>query len=302
MNDVEHGARVPFLRAMGIRLTEVGDRHAVMEVDVGLDHRNYYGGAHGGLIASLVDSVCFFARPLIPSGLRLTTTSLAVTYIRPARVGDHLVARSQLLHLGRRTASLSVQVADGGGRLVAHGSATLMVLDEAPGDPAGQGAHDPPEALAARAPAADDGRVRLTLPQPYEELPHTADVGIAVAGATPEETLARLVLALGAMLSGGGEVSARGEELLVTAGGPDLAQVAVATLREVLFRFATRHLVPCACEARSVTPAGAELTVAFGPYDEALHGEGVDVKAVTYHGARFERAAKGWRAQVILDI
>lgn len=131
--ELEPGNRIPLLRTLGIRLTEIGDHHAVMEVDVADIHRNYYGGAHGGLIATLVDTVCFFPRPLIPSGLRLTTTSLTVTFVRPAEVGDHLVARSELLHLGRRTASLSARVADGGGRLLAHGTATLMVLEERQG-------------------------------------------------------------------------------------------------------------------------------------------------------------------------
>ncbi|HVP67306.1 MAG TPA: PaaI family thioesterase [Anaeromyxobacteraceae bacterium] len=127
--DLEHGERIPLLKTLGIHLTEVGERHAVMEVDVADLHRNYYGGAHGGLIATLVDTVSFFPRPLVPSGLRLTTTSLTVAYIRPAKVGDHLIARSELLHLGRRTASVAARVTDGSGRLVAHGTATLMVLE-----------------------------------------------------------------------------------------------------------------------------------------------------------------------------
>ncbi len=126
--ELEHGNRIPLLRTLGIRLTEVGDRHAVMEVEVSDAHRNYYGGAHGGLIATLVDTVAFFPRPLIPSGTLLTTTGINVAYVRPAAVGDRLRARSELLHLGRRTASLSVKVEDGKGRLVAHGTVTLLVL------------------------------------------------------------------------------------------------------------------------------------------------------------------------------
>jgi acyl-CoA thioesterase len=126
--ELEHGNRIPLLRTLGIRLTEVGERHAVMEVEVGDTHRNYYGGAHGGLIATLVDTVAFFPRPLIPSGTLLTTTGINVAYVRPAAVGDRLRARSELLHLGRRTASLSVKVTDGRDRLVAHGTVTLLVL------------------------------------------------------------------------------------------------------------------------------------------------------------------------------
>jgi len=129
-SELELATRIPLLGTLGIRLTEIGDRHAVMEVDVALAHRNYYGGAHGGLIATLVDTVSFFPRPLIPAGRKLTTTSLTVTYVRPAQVGDRLSARCELLHLGRRTASLSARVQDGGGRLVAHGTVTLLILED----------------------------------------------------------------------------------------------------------------------------------------------------------------------------
>ena len=144
--------------------------------------------------------------------------------------------------------------------------------------------------------------VRLALPQPYEEISHTADVGLAARGATAEEALSRLVLALAALLSGGGAVAPAGECALAVSGGADLAQTAVAVLREVLFRFATRRELPCSCEVRALSAGHAELSVGFGHYDPLLHAEGADVKAVTYHGARFEPDPAGWRAQVILDI
>jgi acyl-CoA thioesterase len=125
---LESANSIPFLAALGIRLVEIGDRHAVMQVEVGPDHRNYFGGVHGGLIATLVDTVCFFPRPLLPSGREVTTTSLAVSYVRAPKLGDVLTSRSDLLHLGRRTASLAVRVEDQRGALVAHGTATLLVL------------------------------------------------------------------------------------------------------------------------------------------------------------------------------
>lgn len=131
---IASGNAIPMLRTLGIRLAEIGELHAVMEVTVTEKHCNYYGGAHGGLIATLMDSVCFFPRPLLPSGLPVTTSSLSVSYVGPARLGDRLTARSELVHLGRRTASLTVRVVDGDGRLVAHGSATLIVLREAAGE------------------------------------------------------------------------------------------------------------------------------------------------------------------------
>jgi len=94
---------IPLLKTLGIVAEEIGDRYAVMRVTVDERHLNYYGGAHGGLIATLVDTVCFFPAPLLPAGLAVTTSSLNVNYLRAVQPGETLVARSEIVHLGRRT-------------------------------------------------------------------------------------------------------------------------------------------------------------------------------------------------------
>lgn len=125
---LESGNAIPLLRTLNIQLKEIGENFSVMEVTVSDAHRNYFGGAHGGLIATLVDTVSFFPKPLLPSGTSCTTTNLNITYLRPAKVGDTLLARAELIHLGRRMANLSVKVTNQGGELIAHGSVTLMIL------------------------------------------------------------------------------------------------------------------------------------------------------------------------------
>jgi acyl-CoA thioesterase len=129
---LESGNAISMLRTLGIRLTEIGETHAVMEVTVSAAHCNYFGGAHGGLIATLADTVSFFPRPLLPSGTPCATTNLNITYIRPAAVGDTLHARSELIHLGRRMASISIRIVNQEGKLVAHGTAALMILSDTP--------------------------------------------------------------------------------------------------------------------------------------------------------------------------
>jgi len=124
---------IPLLKTLGIELREIGESHAVMALKVDDMHANYMGGAHGGVIATLADTASFFPRRLVPSGLVCTTTNLSVTYVRPAVVGETLIARSELLHLGRRMASVTCQIVNGEGKLVAHSSATLMVLSQADG-------------------------------------------------------------------------------------------------------------------------------------------------------------------------
>ena len=144
--------------------------------------------------------------------------------------------------------------------------------------------------------------MRLVLPQPWEEISHTADVGIAARGATPEEALARLVLALGALVAGGGAVRESAEEEFTVSEGADLAGTAVAVMREVLFRLATRGRIPCSCEVLTLRPGEARVRVGSGARDPVVHAEGADVKAVTWHQARLDRDGEGFRAQVILDV
>lgn len=124
---LESGNAIAMLRTLNIHLREIGETHAIMEVMVADLHCNYFGGAHGGLLATLIDTVSFFPRPLLPSGKSCTTTNLGVTYVRPAAVGDVLTARSELVHFGKRLASVTVTVHNQHDKLVAHGTVTLML-------------------------------------------------------------------------------------------------------------------------------------------------------------------------------
>jgi SHS2 domain-containing protein len=143
--------------------------------------------------------------------------------------------------------------------------------------------------------------VRWTHPQPYEDLGHVADVGVRVEGATAEEALARLVLAEAALLAGGAPVDAAREEELAIA-GDDPAAIAIALLRELLYRFATRRELASWCEVRRLDAAGAAVRVGLGRWDPRAHAEGVDLKAVTWHEARLARDGERWRGQVLFDI
>ena len=154
----------------------------------------------------------------------------------------------------------------------------------------------------ARAGAVPSSALRLHAPQPYEDLDHTADVGLRVRGASAEEALGRLALAFGTLAAGGAPAEPAGEERVEVAGGPGLAGTAVALLRALLYRLATAREVPVAIDVHRVDEHGAAATVAFGRYDPARHAEGADVKAVTWHAARLEREGTEWVAQIVLDV
>jgi SHS2 domain-containing protein len=144
--------------------------------------------------------------------------------------------------------------------------------------------------------------VRLARPQPYEEIDHTGDVGVVVRGATAEETLARLVLAFTEIVTGGGPIEPVGEHRVEVEPG-DRATMAIDVLRECLYELDISQSVAAACDVRRFDPAtGGEVVLEVGRYDPDVLTEGVELKAVTFHAARFEEEDDRWVAQIVFDV
>jgi SHS2 domain-containing protein len=141
--------------------------------------------------------------------------------------------------------------------------------------------------------------MKIEAPVAYREIDHTADVAIEVTGAVEEEVYARAALALGQILAGGGPMTQEVERTLEPAGHDRVSQL-VDLLRDVLAAFYDERLILCAIDVRLGPPFAAIGW--FARWDPALHGEGADVKAVTYGGACFEPDGEGWRARLIFDI
>ena len=68
----------------------------------------------------------------------------------------------------------------------------------------------------------------------------------------------------------------------------------------MLALFYDERLILAAIDVRLGPPFAA--TGWFCHWDPAVHGEGLDVKAVTYGGALVERRGARWHARLIFDI
>lgn len=139
---------------------------------------------------------------------------------------------------------------------------------------------------------------------------HTADLAIEATGPTRESVLAEAALALTQVLTGRPQVHAGTQpdrEVRFQLDAPDAAALAVAFLSELLWLNESEDLLWLGGGVVvSALDDGGLRVVAHGNgvlHDAALHGRGVEVKAVTYHGLRFERGADGdWLLWVLLDI
>jgi uncharacterized protein (TIGR00369 family) len=118
----------PYFRLLSMTIAEMGAGTSRLEIAVGEKHHQPFGLVHGGVFSSLVDATAFWAVfPLLAEGLGLTTVEMKLNYLAPAAAGT-MTAEGRCLKLGKTLALGEARVQDREGRLLAHGTATLMVL------------------------------------------------------------------------------------------------------------------------------------------------------------------------------
>jgi len=120
----------PIAGTMSFRLVEIGDGFAAFEGDAGPHLLNPLGTVHGGWAMTLIDSAAgCAAHTLMPTGVGYTTVETKANFSRPITPDTGTVrAEGRVVGRGRRIISCEAQVVDLKGRLLAHGTSTLMVL------------------------------------------------------------------------------------------------------------------------------------------------------------------------------
>lgn len=117
-------------RLLGLRFDEVDHGRVVISLKTRPDFANPLGTVHGGIAATLLDSVMGCAvHTTLPAGVGYTTLELKVNYIRAASTnGQTLTATGNVIHCGRRTATAEGKVLDEHDRLIAHATCTCIIL------------------------------------------------------------------------------------------------------------------------------------------------------------------------------
>ena len=123
----------PIMKTLSCWLAEIGDGFAAFEGDAGPHLLNPLGIVHGGWALTLIDSAAgCAAHTLIPAGSSYTTVETKANFSRAITKDTGRVrAEGRAVSRGRRIISCEARVVDATGRLLAHGSSTLLVL---PGD------------------------------------------------------------------------------------------------------------------------------------------------------------------------
>jgi len=125
------GARPPSIaQTLGFTLAEVAEGRAVFVGEPNDRILNPLGIVHGGYALTLIDSCCgCAAHTTLAAGVGYTTVETKVNFVRaitpetgPVRAEGVVIAR------GRTIITAEGKLTDSRGRLLAHGTSTLIVL------------------------------------------------------------------------------------------------------------------------------------------------------------------------------
>jgi len=117
----------PFYRWSGMRVGAVEPGSVTVTLELGEQHANLQGFAHGGILATIADAAMGLSvRSALEPGRRHVTIELGVHYLRAVRTGT-VTATGRAVRIGREVAYAEATITDERGTDLARASGTYSV-------------------------------------------------------------------------------------------------------------------------------------------------------------------------------
>lgn len=115
---------------LGYEVVEIAEGCVIYRYAPNEAHVNLFGGIHGGVMSTLLDSAMGAAvMTTLAPGESHTIIDLAAKFVRPLRLDDEpVVVEGRVEHRGRRTGTAEGWIRNAAGKLIAKGSATAIML------------------------------------------------------------------------------------------------------------------------------------------------------------------------------
>ncbi len=120
--------RSPFYGHIRMRVTGFTDEgHSILELDVTKEHMNVWNTAHGGVLASILDSACGVATvPLREGNENTVTMDMHIKYFAPVREG-RITAYGRVAHKGKGFIATEAEAFDQQGNLLGKAYTTHRI-------------------------------------------------------------------------------------------------------------------------------------------------------------------------------
>ena len=117
----------PFFKHMSMEVTEIGIGYSVVVAEIRENHMNPFGGLHGGVYASLIDTAAYWSAYCdLAEENGLVSIDLKVDFLAPI-IDGKVITKGQRIKSGRTICLTEAKMFDGNGKILAHGTSKLMI-------------------------------------------------------------------------------------------------------------------------------------------------------------------------------
>ena len=119
----------PYFELISMKIREIGVGYSRFETELDKRHLQPFDLVHGGVFASLIDTAASWALfyGIEDQHAGLTSVDLKLNYLSPAASGK-LIAKGRQIKMGKTLGYAEAQVTDKTGKILAHGTSTIMIL------------------------------------------------------------------------------------------------------------------------------------------------------------------------------
>jgi len=120
----------PFFNHLSMTVKEMGIGYSIVEMNVGNEHLNPFGGIHGGAYASAIDTAAYWAAYCeLEEKVGLISIDLKIDYLAPISEGL-MIAKGRSIKIGKSMCLAEATATNKEGKWLAHGTSKMMVTEE----------------------------------------------------------------------------------------------------------------------------------------------------------------------------
>lgn len=117
----------PYFMLLSMSVVDLGVGYSRVEMELSKRHLNPFGGIHGGVYSSLIDTAAYWAVYCdVEENAGLISLDVSVTMLAPVKTG-RLVVEGKRIKAGRTICIAEAAVVDENGKFLAHGTSKQMV-------------------------------------------------------------------------------------------------------------------------------------------------------------------------------
>ncbi|NLW90238.1 MAG: PaaI family thioesterase [Syntrophomonadaceae bacterium] len=118
----------PYFRLLSMEVRELAFGYCRVEVNLAEKHLNPFGGIHGGVYSSLIDTAAYWAVYCdLEEDTGLISLDIKVDNLAPVKEG-HLLVVGKRIKAGKSICIAEASIIDANGRYLAHGTSKQMVV------------------------------------------------------------------------------------------------------------------------------------------------------------------------------